>query len=155
MGETHTAEYQTGAGKTGAGETRTAEYQAGPGKTRTARAVIFKNGCRQLAFVVYSGWEELQVKTRSGVNPAAGKTYLAYGSLRREQYYEYRPYVLVSAVLTKESGEAWTEEELFPVAEIRFEDPEGVGGYGPVVLTMKDGRKVTVDYEGIEGHLCI
>ena len=139
---------------------RTAAYrvstgETGTGETRTARAVIFKNGSRQLAFVVYSGWEELQVKTRSGVNPAAGKTYLAYGSLRRERYYEYRPYVLVSAVLTKESGEAWTGEELFPVAEIRFEDPEGFGGYGPVVLTMKDGRNITVDYEGIEGHLCI
>ena len=138
-----TAAYQVSVGETGTGE------------TRTARAVIFKNGSRQLAFVVYSGWEELQVKTRSGVNPAAGKTYLAYGSLRRERYYEYRPYVLVSAVLTKESGEAWTGEELFPVAEIRFEDPEGFGGYGPVVLTMKDGRNITVDYEGIEGHLCI
>ena len=50
--------------------------------------------------------------------------------------------------LTKESGEAWTEEELFPVDRICYEDPEGYGGYGPVSLTMKDGRKVAVDFEG-------
>ena len=65
------------------------------------------------------------------------------------------PYVMVSAVLTKKGGEAWTEEELFPVKSIAFTDPEGCGGYGPVTLTLADGRVMTVDYEGMEGRLMI
>ena len=74
---------------------------------------------------------------------------------RRERYYTYLPYVMVTAVLTRKDGEEFTDEELFPVKAIRFTDTEQCGGYGPVIVELKDGRRVTVDYEGIEGCLMI
>ena len=62
---------------------------------------------------------------------------------------------MISAILTKKDQSGWGEEELFPIEEIRYTDEAGCGGFGPVVLQMKDGRCVTVDYEGIEGRLSI
>ena len=77
------------------------------------------------------------------------------GISRRKKYYEYLPYIMVSAVLTKKDQSDWSEEELFPIEEIRYTDETGCGGFGPVVLQMKDGRCVTVDFEGMEGRLSI
>ncbi len=47
------------------------------------------------------------------------------------------------------------DEDLFPIRSITYTDKEKCGAYGPVVLEMKDGRTVTVDYEGLEGRLHI
>ena len=120
-----------------------------------ARAVILSSSWGQIALTVYAGFEEIQEKERKGLSPAAETSRLIYAVSRRDRWYAYEPYVMVSAVLTKKGGEAWTEEELFPVKSIAFTDPEGCGGYGPVALTLADGRVMTVDYEGMEGRLMI
>ena len=120
-----------------------------------AQAVILKQAGRQLALVTYTAWESVETKERRGVNPAAENSILAYGKLRREKMYGYEPYVMISAVLSRNDDGEWEEDELFPVREITFTDEEQCGGYGPVTLLMKDGRTVVVDYEGLEGHLMI
>ncbi|MEG7531558.1 MAG: hypothetical protein RSF83_09225, partial [Hungatella sp.] len=74
---------------------------------------------------------------------------------RRNHYYEYRPYAMISAMLTKKDDTIWSDGELFPILAIHHADPQGCGGYGPIVLDLKDGRTITVDYEGMEGQLCI
>lgn len=120
-----------------------------------AEAVILKSAEGQVAFVSYDGWDEVDVCKRSGVSPVSEKSRLIYGVSRRKKYYEYRPYVMISAVLTKKDQSGWTDRELFPIEEIRYSDEYACGGFGPVVLQMKDGRCVTVDYEGMEGRLGI
>ena len=62
---------------------------------------------------------------------------------------------MISAILTKKGQEEWKDEELFPVKSIAYTDKERCGAYGPIVLEMKDGRTMTVDYEGLEGRLRI
>ena len=120
-----------------------------------ARAVILSSSWGQIALTIYTGFEEIQEKERKGLSPAAEVSRLLCAVSRRDRWYAYEPYVMVSAVLTNKTGEAWTEEELFPVKSIAFTDPEGCGGYGPVALTLADGRVMTVDYEGMEGRLMI
>lgn len=120
-----------------------------------AQAVILKQAGRQLALVAYTAWESVETKERRGVNPAAENSILAYGKLRREKMYGYEPYVMISAVLSRNDDGEWEEDELFPVREITFMDEEQCGGYGPVTLLMTDGRTVVVDFEGLEGHLMI
>lgn len=124
-------------------------------QTTGGNAVILKSREGQVAFVSFDGWDEIDVCKRKGVSPVSDESRLVYGISRREKYYEYRPYVMVSAILTKKDQSDWTDEELFPVEEIRYTDEGLCGGFGPVVLQMKDGRCVTVDYEGIEGRLSI
>lgn len=120
-----------------------------------ARAVILKKPGSQLALVSYGGWEKLEVKRREGVSPLGQASYLAYGKLERTRDYEYAPYVTVSAVVSKDGDGPWQEEELFPVEKVCYTDKDGYGAYGPVVLYMKDGRIVTVDYEKTEGRLML
>ncbi|MCI9637860.1 MAG: DUF2264 domain-containing protein [Hungatella sp.] len=119
-------------------------------------AVILKGkGGRQMALVTWGGWQSLKVKRRTGVNPFGRPSILAYGILSRSRYYEYGPYVAVSAILTKEDDSPWTDEELFPIESISYGDRDGYGAYGPVTLAMKDGRTMVVDYDGLEGHLML
>lgn len=125
------------------------------GQNTFGSAVILKSSEGQVAFVSYDGWDEIDVCKRKGVSPVAEESRLVYGISRRKKYYEYLPYIMVSAVLTKKDQSDWSEEELFPIEEIRYTDETGCGGFGPVVLQMKDGRCVTVDFEGMEGRLSI
>lgn len=120
-----------------------------------ANAVIVKQGGRQLALVTYTAWESIETKVRTGVNPAASESTLVYGKLHRKDMYAYEPYVMISAVLSRADDGEWEEDELFPIKDIAFSDEEQCGGYGPVTLCMKDGRTMTVDYEGLEGHLMV
>ena len=74
---------------------------------------------------------------------------------REDIYYEYSPYLMISAVLTKRDDSEWTDDELFPAAEIAMEDLQRCGGYGPVRIRLKDGAEYEVSYEGMEGTLQI
>lgn len=62
---------------------------------------------------------------------------------------------LISQVITKESLEDFTGEELFPIARIEYTDPEGCGGYGPVEVLLKSGGCRSVCFEGIEGKMML
>ena len=86
-------------------------------------------------------------------NPDTADSIILSATFKRENLYAYEPFVMVSQVITRESLEDFTEDEIFSIREILYTDPEGCGGYGPVTLKMKDGRTMTVDYLGIEGNL--
>lgn len=118
-------------------------------------AKILKSSGRRLAFVSYFGFEKIEVKRRKGVNPISKESLLMYGICRRELHYEYRPYVMVSAILSKEGDQDFTDEELFPIKKLTFTDNAECGGFGRVNLEMKDGRSMVVDYDKIEGCLMI
>ncbi|MCI8530726.1 MAG: DUF2264 domain-containing protein [Lachnospiraceae bacterium] len=126
-----------------------------------ARAVILKGkdatGCeKQMAMTIYDGWRQLALLHRNGTNPDSDKSIVVYASMKREkQYGGFEPYILISQVITKESHEDFTEEELFPISEIIYADQEGCGSYGPVKLKMKDGSQRVVEFEGIEGNLML
>lgn len=62
---------------------------------------------------------------------------------------------MISQVITRESFEDFDRDEIFSIAKITYTDPQNCGGYGPVIIQMKDGRTMTVDYLGIEGALQI
>ncbi len=120
-----------------------------------ARAVIAASEWGQVAMVVYAGYDELKWERRQGMSAVKEESLLIYGISRKARYYEYSPYLMISAVLTKQDASEWTDEELFPIERIIMTDRERCGGYGPVQLVMKDGAKYQVSYEGVEGRLQI
>ncbi|MCI8691782.1 MAG: DUF2264 domain-containing protein [Lachnospiraceae bacterium] len=127
----------------------------------SARAVILKGrdstgSRRQMAMTIYGGWEEISLLHSRGTNPDSGNSILLYASMsRRKQYGGYEPYVLISQVITREDHEEFSEDDLFPVKEVLYTDPEGCGSYGPVTVRLKDGSVKTVDFEGMEGRLML
>lgn len=120
-----------------------------------ALAMVLKSNTRQLALTIYSGFDTIEVKERTGVNPVSAKSLLLYGTSKRELQYGYEPYVMVSAVLSKEGREDFTDLELFPVHSLSFADKEQCGGWGPVRIELKDGQSYEVNYGEIEGNLMI
>lgn len=123
-----------------------------------ARAIVLKGrdalgGEKQLAMTIYDGWQELKLLRSQGTNPDSERSIILYASMERKKQYGYEPYVLVSQVITKESHQDFTQEELFPIREITYTDQEGCGGYGPVTVRMKDGSVKVVEYEGMEGRM--
>lgn len=119
------------------------------------RALVLKKPGCQLALTIYGGWESLAVKRRESVNPLGKASFLIYGKLKRDRDYEYGPCVMIASVLTRSDDRPWSQEELFPVERVTYTDEDGYGAYGPVTLHMRDGRVMTVDYEGLEGRLCV
>lgn len=123
-----------------------------------AKAIVLKGRDsqgreKQMAMTVFAAWEKLEVVRSRDTNPDSENSLVIAAELKREKLYAYEPFILVSQVITRESFKDFTEDEIFSVQNIAYTDPEGCGGYGPVTLTMKDGRKVVVDYLGIEGKL--
>ena len=125
-----------------------------------AKAIILKGKDftgreKQMAMTVYDGWEDLKIRHSEGTNPDSEKSIVLYAETTRKKQYGYEPYILISQVITKESQEDFTEEELFPIESVTYTDPEKCGGYGPVVLKLADGTERKVEFEGIEGKLML
>lgn len=123
-----------------------------------AKAIILKGQDftgkeKQLAMTIYDGWDELDVLYSQGTNPDSVKSIIVYAKLIRKKQYGYEPYMMISQMITKESLEDFTEEEIFPIQSILYTDREKCGGYGPVGIIMKDGCKKIIDFEEIEGNL--
>ncbi|BCJ93855.1 hypothetical protein acsn021_14240 [Anaerocolumna cellulosilytica] len=123
-----------------------------------AKAIILKGHDftgreKQLAMTLYDGWEEIGFLNSEGTNPDSKKSIIVYGKLTSKKQYGYEPYIMISQVITKESLEDFTEEEIFSIASVEYTDKEKCGGYGPVQVLLKDGDRKVIEFEGMEGNL--
>ena len=78
---------------------------------------------------------------------------IVYAKTTRRRQYGNDRHILVSQVITKETHEDFSEDELFPLKEILYTDPEKNGAYGPVTVCLKNGTEKTADFNKIEGSL--
>lgn len=126
-----------------------------------ARAIVLKGKDavgreKQLAMTIYAGWDGIGYVHSSGTNPDSKNSIVLYAYAdKKKQYCGYEAYMMISQVITKESLEDFTEEELFPIADIRYTDEAGSGVVGPVTITLRDGTKKVICFEGIEGKMMI
>lgn len=125
-----------------------------------AKAIVLKghdfNGKeKQLAMTLYDGWDEIDLLQSKGTNPDSKNSIIVNGKLTRNKQYGYEPYVMISQVITKESLEDFTEDEIFPIEAIEYTDKENCGGYGPVSIKLKDGNSKVIEFEGMEGNLVL
>lgn len=107
---------------------------------------------KQMAMTILFGWEELDLLHSEHTNPDSEKSMLARAKARHERLYAYDHHLLISQVITRESHEKFTDEELFPVIRLETEDIQRMGNYGAVILNTRDGRKIRVDFDGMEGQ---
>lgn len=126
----------------------------------SAKAVILKGRDhtgreKQLAMTIYDGWDTLELLHSAHTNPDSEKSVVVYAKTARHKQYGYEPFILISQVITRETLEDFTEDELFPIADITYTDKEKRGGYGPVTILLKDGTRKTVAFEGMEGKLLL
>ena len=108
---------------------------------------------RQLAMTIFDGWEGIDVMHSAGSNPDSPRSIVVYGRTARREQYHFAPYLLLSQVITKTSLDDFSDDELFPIRSVEYTDPQSVGAYGPVRLTLADGTVHTIDFTGLEGRL--
>lgn len=110
---------------------------------------------KQLAMTIFDGWDDISYVKSCGTNPDSENSIVVYASTKREKHNSYEQYFLISQVITKESHEAFLEEEIFSIEAVEYTDPQKCGGYGPVTITLTDGTKRVIDFDGIEGKLML
>nr|WP_297707695.1 DUF2264 domain-containing protein [uncultured Butyrivibrio sp.] len=108
---------------------------------------------KQLAFTIMDGWSDIKLIKSTDTNPDSKDSIVLFAETTREKQYGYEPYFLISQTITKEDLTDFTDEDLFPVKEIHYTDPQKCGGYGPVTIELLDGTKRIIDFYGIEGRL--
>ncbi|WP_310605478.1 DUF2264 domain-containing protein [Anaerosporobacter sp.] len=127
-------------------------------ENKNAKAIILKGHDytgreKQLAMTIYDGWDDIDFIHSTNTNPDSEKSIIVYGKTARHKQYGYEQFILISQVITKESREDFTEDELFPISEVVYTDKEKHGGYGPVTIVLKNGIHKTIVFEGMEGNL--
>lgn len=110
---------------------------------------------KALAMVSYTGADCLEFTTHENLNPESRHSTLLYLKQQRSEYYTYQEYYVITALLHKNEGISFSNDELSPIKEISFSDFENMGGYGPVTIVLKDDSKFVVDFEGLEGQLMV
>lgn len=125
-----------------------------------AKAIILKGYDhtgreKQLAMTIYDGWDEIDMVESRGTNPDSEKSIVLFAKTKRYKNYGYEPFILISQTITKESREDFTDDEIFPIKEIVYTDKEKCGGYGPVLIKLKNGTERLVDFDEIEGGLML
>ena len=102
---------------------------------------------------IYDGWDEIDLIHSVDTNPDSKKSIIIYGKTDRQKQYGYEPFILISQVITKETHDNFTDDELFPISDVIYTDKDRHGGYGPVTIILKNGVRKTIKFEGIEGNL--
>lgn len=110
---------------------------------------------KQLAMTVCGGWERLNFLRSQNTNSDSEHSIIVYAGTARRALYQNGPYILISQVITKESHEDFTTDEIFPICSVSYSDPENWGSYGAVTVEWKDKHSSTVDFDGIEGKLSL
>lgn len=136
--------------------TEITERECSEGKVIILKGRDSQGNEKQMAMTIYYGaWKDLRVLHSEETNPDSEKSIVLYAYGDRKKQYGYEPYILLSQVLTRENHVDFTDEELFPVADIRYTDAENFGGYGPITIRLKNGTEKTIEFEGIEGRLML
>lgn len=136
--------------------TQILEKENNNGKAIILKGTDFTGKKKQMAMTIYDGWDSLNYVHSSGTNPDSEKSIIVYGStVRNKQYGSYESYVMISQVITKESHEDFTEDDIFPIESIEYEDAPRSGAYGAITIWMKDGSNRIINFEGIESQLML
>ncbi len=114
------------------------------------------------AFTVYEGFAKIRVNSSYETNPDSVQSLIPYATFTTLGQNHYEQQLLVSQTLTRKlpkgsvdlkDFEPFTMEEIFPIASIDYADPERFGGYGEVKITLKNGTKRTINYDGLDGRM--
>jgi len=126
-----------------------------------AKAIILKGKDytgkeKQMAMTIYDGWKDIDIVHSIGSNPDSEKSIIIYAKTDfKKQYGGAEAYVMISQIITKESLDDFSDDDLFPIKEISYEDDLNTGMYGNITVSLKNGSTKTVDFEGIEGRMML
>ncbi|MBN2007554.1 MAG: DUF2264 domain-containing protein [Anaerolineae bacterium] len=106
---------------------------------------------RQLALIVYHGWDRASYLVHSGRNAEADESTVLYVHKKRTSKNPPME-LMITVMLHKMDDSAWTAEELSPVKEIAVMEMMPSGAPMGAILTLSDGKTYEVDFVNIDGN---
>lgn len=132
------------------------EKTCGEAKAVILKGIDYMGQPKQLAMTIYDGWDDIDYRKSVGTNPDSEKSIVVYAKTeQKKQYGSRESYVLISQVITKEGHEDFSEEELFPIAAVSYQDAMQSGAYGTVKIYLKNGEWREINFEQTEGNLSL
>jgi len=105
---------------------------------------------RQLALLIYRGWDGLDVLTHSGCNAEAEESSVLYAH-RQRMAKNPAMELMISVLLHKTDDSPWSEEELSPVVLIEVKDISATFSPLSALITLRGGQQYEVDFAEIDG----
>ncbi len=131
----------------------------------TAKAIILKGydsqgNNKQLAMTVYAGFSGIDIVKSRGSNADSENSLIIRAFYEKKVLYNSaEDYLLISQVITRESHEDFTVDELFPVKNIVLLDTDLTGAYGDITIELAPDvsarEKYCINYEKLEGQLLL
>ena len=122
-------------------------------KFETARRQVITAAIpgRQLALIVYHGWDRLSSIVHRGYNAEADESTVLYTHRKRTAKNPPMELMIV-ALLRKTDDAAWTETELSPIRALRIS--EVTASYAPLgaTITLNTGEEYEIDFAEIDGY---
>lgn len=110
---------------------------------------------KQMAMTIYDGWDKIDIIHSEGTNPDSEKSIVIYASTVRRKKYGYEKFILISQTITKESHEDFSDDEIFAINKIDYEDKKHHGGYGNITIYLNSGDTKIISFDGIESKISI
>ena len=106
---------------------------------------------RQLALIVYHGWDAVSHVVHRGRNAEADESTVLYATKKRTAKNPAME-LMITVLLHKTDDTAWTEEELSPIKEIKIMDI--TPSYSPLgaTITLSNNQQVEIDFVNIDGN---
>jgi hypothetical protein len=106
---------------------------------------------RQLALIVYHGWDAVNHLVHEGKNAEADESTVIYCHKRRTDKNPPME-LMITALLHKMGDEEWTEEELSPVKGIEIMDITPSYSALGANITLHNNKVCKVDFKDMDGH---
>lgn len=105
---------------------------------------------RQLALIVYQGWDCLKSMVHRGRNAEADESTVIYAYRERTQKNPPME-LMITAMLHKTDDSEWTTAELSPVKNIEIIPILPSGSVMGATVELNDGKKYLIDFDQIDG----
>ena len=106
---------------------------------------------RQVAFIVYNGWDSVQAQVHQGFNAEADES-TVLGAYRKRTARNPAMELMISVMLHKTDDRNWREEELSPIKNIKLMDITPSGSVIGAEITLADGTKSGIDFKDVDGY---
>lgn len=106
---------------------------------------------RQVALIVYHGWDSVSSLVHRGCNAEADDSTVVYATKQRTSKNPAME-LMIMVLLHKTDDTAWTDKELSPIKAIKIMDM--TPSYSPLgaTLTLSNGEQYTIDFVNIDGN---
>ncbi len=106
---------------------------------------------RNVAFIAYSGWDEMQSLVHRGFNAEGDESTVLFAHRKRTTRNPAME-LMISVMLHKTDDTPFTKAELSPIKDFKLMDVMPSGSVLGAEITLSNGVKHVVDFKDVDGY---